>query len=157
MLNILGGSKPDSHLAVAKEALANPRTSIHLYGKGDGRPGRKMGHVTITAPSMREAEQMIQPLIDAVDEVRAGTGKSQKSAQPAAARGQSHAPQPLVAVISGSDSDIPKLNDAYDVLDKFDIPYECGITSAHRTPDYMAQYVGGCAEKGIKVIIAAAG
>lgn len=42
MLNILGGDAPDSHLKVAKEALRQPRTKIHLYGKGQARKGRKM-------------------------------------------------------------------------------------------------------------------
>ncbi|RFU30609.1 hypothetical protein B7463_g5740, partial [Scytalidium lignicola] len=67
MLNILGGSTPDSHLKLTERALSVPNASIHLYSKGDARPGRKMGHITVTAPSMSEAELIIQPLIDFMD------------------------------------------------------------------------------------------
>lgn len=51
MLNILGTDTPAGHLEVRSEAAKIPRAQIHMYGKGDinGRPGRKMGHVTITA------------------------------------------------------------------------------------------------------------
>jgi len=71
MLNILGGPAPDSHLLVAKAALNIPGAKVHLYGKGDGRPGRKMGHITLIASSMEEAESKIQPLINWVDAIRA--------------------------------------------------------------------------------------
>lgn len=70
MLNILGGSAPDSHLKIAERALSIPNASIHLYGKGAARPGRKMGHVTVTAPTMDQAEAIIQPLIDFTDDIR---------------------------------------------------------------------------------------
>ena len=71
MLNILGGGKSDTHLEVAKEALKVPRAAIHLYGKGGGRPGRKMGHITVTAVSVADAETAISPLIKLVDDIRA--------------------------------------------------------------------------------------
>jgi phosphoribosylaminoimidazole carboxylase len=67
MLNILGGSTPSSHLEIAERALSIPNASIHLYSKGAARPGRKMGHITITAPTMHQAETIIQPLIDFID------------------------------------------------------------------------------------------
>ena len=68
MLNILGGEAPDSHIKVAQKAMELfDGQGVHLYGKGQARKGRKMGHVTITAPTMGEAEGMIQPLIDYVD------------------------------------------------------------------------------------------
>ena len=71
MLNILGGGDPNTHLGVAKEALKVPRAAIHLYGKGGGRPGRKMGHVTVTAKSVEDAETAISPLVKLVDDIRA--------------------------------------------------------------------------------------
>lgn len=43
MLNILGGATTDSHLGVMKEAMLVPGATIHMYGKGNARPGRKMG------------------------------------------------------------------------------------------------------------------
>ncbi len=57
----------------------------------------------------------------------------------------------------GSDSDLPVMNQAAEVLDEFGIPYEIKITSAHRTPDIMASYSRNAYRRGIKVIIAGAG
>lgn len=76
MLNILGGSTPDSHLKIAERALSIPNASIHLYSKGAARPGRKMGHVTVTASTMHQAEAIIQPLIDFTDDIRVQRTKS---------------------------------------------------------------------------------
>lgn len=57
----------------------------------------------------------------------------------------------------GSDSDLPVMQQAADILDEFEIPYEIKITSAHRTPDLMASYSKNAYKHGIKVIIAGAG
>lgn len=64
---------------------------------------------------------------------------------------------PLVGVIMGSDSDWPTMKEACNILEKFDIPYEKQVVSAHRTPDDMAEYGKKARERGIKVIIAGAG
>lgn len=65
--------------------------------------------------------------------------------------------RPIVGIIMGSDSDLPVMKEAADILDVFGIPYEIKIVSAHRTPKYMAEYGSTAHEKGIKVIIAGAG
>lgn len=65
--------------------------------------------------------------------------------------------KPLVGIIMGSDSDLPVMNQAAEILDKFKIAYEVKITSAHRTPDLMASYSKNAYKRGIKVIIAGAG
>jgi len=70
MLNILGGPTPDSHFLVARHALNIPGAKLHLYGKGPGRPGRKMGHVTLIAATMEEAEENIKDLLNWVDALR---------------------------------------------------------------------------------------
>jgi len=57
----------------------------------------------------------------------------------------------------GSDSDLQVMQQAADILDEFEIPYEINITSAHRTPDLMALYSKNAYKRGIKVIIAGAG
>lgn len=57
----------------------------------------------------------------------------------------------------GSDSDLPVMNQACEILDKFGVMYEVKITSAHRTPDFMASYSKNAHKRGIKVIIAGAG
>lgn len=65
--------------------------------------------------------------------------------------------KPLVAIIMGSDSDLPIMQDAANILDEFQIPYELTIVSAHRTPDRMHEYAKNAQSKGLKVIIAGAG
>ncbi len=65
--------------------------------------------------------------------------------------------KPLVGIIMGSDSDLPVMKEAADILKEFKIPYEVKIVSAHRTPKYMAEYGSTAHERGIKVIIAGAG
>lgn len=65
--------------------------------------------------------------------------------------------KPLVAVIMGSDSDLPVMKDAIDVLEKFNISYEVNILSAHRCPEDTANFAKKTLTKGIKVIIAGAG
>lgn len=64
---------------------------------------------------------------------------------------------PKVGIIMGSDSDLPVMSKAAEILDKFNIPYELTIISAHRTPDRMYTYAKTAHERGIKVIIAGAG
>jgi 5-(carboxyamino)imidazole ribonucleotide mutase len=65
--------------------------------------------------------------------------------------------KPLVGVIMGSDSDMPVMQGAIDVLADFGVPHEVRIVSAHRTPDVMAEYARAAAGRGLKVIIAGAG
>lgn len=66
-------------------------------------------------------------------------------------------PSPLVGVIMGSTSDWPTMQHASDVLDDFAVPYQARVVSAHRTPQWMAEYATTAAERGLRVIIAAAG
>jgi len=63
----------------------------------------------------------------------------------------------LVGIIMGSDSDLPIMKQAAEILNEFNISYEMLITSAHRTPDLMASYSKSAYKRGIKVIIAGAG
>lgn len=64
---------------------------------------------------------------------------------------------PLVAVIMGSKSDWDVMRQADEMLTKFGVPHECRVLSAHRTPAQTAEYVAGAEERGVEVIIAAAG
>lgn len=64
---------------------------------------------------------------------------------------------PLVSIIMGSDSDLPVMREAADILAYFDIPYEITIVSAHRTPERMFDFAKKAAGRGLKVIIAGAG
>jgi 5-(carboxyamino)imidazole ribonucleotide mutase len=63
----------------------------------------------------------------------------------------------LVGIIMGSDSDLPVMKEAKEVLDLFGVPNEIAIVSAHRTAKKMVGYASGAKRKGIKVIIAGAG
>ncbi len=62
-----------------------------------------------------------------------------------------------VAVLMGSDSDLPVMRKALDVLAEFGIGYEVSVASAHRTPDKVAEFARSAADRGIVVIIAGAG
>jgi len=65
--------------------------------------------------------------------------------------------QTRVGLIMGSDSDWPVMQDAAEALAEFDVPFEVGVVSAHRTPGRMLEYAASAAGRGIEVIIAGAG
>ncbi len=64
---------------------------------------------------------------------------------------------PLVGIIMGSDSDWPKINAVAAALTEFGVEHEIGVMSAHRTPHVVQEYASSAIERGLKVIIAAAG
>ena len=126
-----------------------------------------MGHITVVARSMNDAEDAMQPLISAVDAARAGrtataapastAGTAAKSVATPLERKRDGRASPAVAVTMGSDSDLPILKPGLALLADIGIPYEVTITSAHRTPGRMFDFAHAAAGRGIKVIIAAAG
>ncbi len=63
----------------------------------------------------------------------------------------------MVAIIMGSDSDLPVMQKAADVLAELEVPFEMTIVSAHRTPERMFHFAQTAHERGIRVIIAGAG
>jgi 5-(carboxyamino)imidazole ribonucleotide mutase len=65
--------------------------------------------------------------------------------------------RPTVAVLMGSKSDWETMKSAADTLQEFGVSHECRVISAHRAPKALADYVGGCAARGTKILIAAAG
>ncbi len=65
--------------------------------------------------------------------------------------------QPLVAIVMGSESDLPVMKGAVEILNDFDIPFDIRVLSAHRTPHETAEYASGARDRGTKVFIAAAG
>lgn len=64
---------------------------------------------------------------------------------------------PRVGILMGSDSDWPRVQAAANALQEFGVPYEVHVMSAHRTPHRVAEYATTAADRGIQVIIAAAG
>ncbi len=156
MLNIIGASSNiDEITQYAKSTLSVQGASVHLYGKADCRKGRKMGHVTVVAPSDAELRSRLRPLLEnlpngsPIEETRLYAPSPQ-------IKGHSHT-HPLVGVIMGSDSDLPVMLPAAKMLDLFKIPYELTIVSAHRTPDRLVEYARSASSRGLRVVIAGAG
>ena len=65
--------------------------------------------------------------------------------------------EPVVGVIMGSRSDWETMQHAGATLDELGVPYETRVVSAHRTPELMAEYASGAADRGLRVLIAGAG
>ena len=65
--------------------------------------------------------------------------------------------KPLVSIIMGSDSDMPVMKQAAEILKEFEVPYEITIVSAHRTPKRLFEFSENAHKRGIEVIIAGAG
>jgi 5-(carboxyamino)imidazole ribonucleotide mutase len=65
--------------------------------------------------------------------------------------------KPLVNILMGSKSDWDVMKNASDTLNQFGVAHECRVLSAHRTPKETAEYVSGAEDRGVEVIIAAAG
>ncbi|KAI0695716.1 Phosphoribosylaminoimidazole carboxylase [Cytidiella melzeri] len=155
MLNILGVSDSLEDIKkFAEFALTVPGATTHLYGKGESRKARKMGHVTVVANSEAELRERLRPLLENMP--GANPHEVALFTPPRPTAGHSHK-FPLVGVIMGSDSDLAVMLPAARMLDKFGIPYELTIVSAHRTPDRLVEYSRTAASRGLKVIIAGAG
>lgn len=147
MVNVLGaksGTMEDT-MKSSNEALSLPGASVHWYGKDGCRAGRKMGHINITGSSQEEVDACLGPLLE-LEGIPV-------SILPG---GKLHA-SPLVGIIMGSQSDLPTMNAAVDIMKKFGVPYEVDIVSAHRTPDKLMDYSRSAAGRGVRVIIAGAG
>ncbi len=65
--------------------------------------------------------------------------------------------KPLVGIVMGSDSDLPVMKEAAEILKSFSIPHELKVVSAHRTPKDMAAYAEEAEARGLRVLIAGAG
>ncbi len=181
MLNLLGlGDLDKDPQALAKTylpatvSLQVPGTTVHLYGKSGCRKGRKMGHITVVGASDAEVADRLRPLQAALDYAteRADSAQpledaatlakrftyssSSAAAVPKSAADFTH-PHPQVGIIMGSDSDLPVMLPAAEILKKFGVPFELSIVSAHRTPDRMRDYARTAPSRGLSVIIAGAG
>ncbi|KAK6355097.1 phosphoribosylaminoimidazole carboxylase ade2 [Orbilia brochopaga] len=148
MLNILGGPQPDSHQTVCKLALETPGATLHLYGKAEARPGRKMGHITVVSDSITNCETLIAPLVAAAS-----------YASPTTSLIPATLPTPTspVAVIMGSISDLPIMSAALKTLEDFNLPTQPRIVSAHRMTQELYDFSRTAEQRGIRVIIAGAG
>jgi len=145
MLNVLGEADGQEGEQIAHEilgrAIAQPETGIHWYEKAEVRTKRKMGHITTIGAN----HAVVQRRLKAIQSLEGAPGVEEGGEAP------------LVGIIMGSDSDLPSMKNAAIELEKFAIPFEVCVVSAHRTPDKMMQYARDAAGRGIKVIIAGAG
>jgi phosphoribosylaminoimidazole carboxylase PurE protein len=66
-------------------------------------------------------------------------------------------PSPLVAILVGSDSDLPVVEETTKTLDEFGVPFELHVSSAHRTPERTKELVGDAEKCGVRIFIAGAG
>ncbi len=64
---------------------------------------------------------------------------------------------PLVSVVLGSDSDLPKVKSCFDLLEEFGVSFEVVVSSAHRTPEKTKEWAASLRTRGVKAVIAAAG
>ena len=161
MVNLIGSSSSmDPIDKTVRTALGVTGASVHLYGKKECRKGRKVGHITVTGENdavVRERMRTILQSMEDIDEAWiARTIGSDPKSNSASGVVKSH-PQPLIGIIMGSDSDLPTLLPGARILDKFEIPYELTICSAHRTPQRMVDYARNAAGRGLKCIVAGAG
>lgn len=149
MLNILGDeNEKNKELQICRRALETPGASVYLYGK-ESRPKRKMGHVNVVTSSMEESERRLSYII----------GKTKEPVKISVVQKMDNEAikKPLVGVIMGSDSDLPVMSAACNVLELFGVPFEVTIVSAHRTPHRMSKYAIEASQRGLKAIIAGAG
>ena len=142
--------------AIANFALTIPGASVHLYGKSECRKGRKMGHITLVADSDAQIRTRLRPLLQSLPNSTSQELDLYAPVPPPPGSGFSD-PHPLVGVIMGSDSDLPVMLPAARILDKFKIPYELTIVSAHRTPDRLVEYARSAVSRGLRTVIAGAG
>ena len=138
MINVIGSldSKLSTTLAPINAALTMPNTALHWYGKSPPKPRRKMAHINVTGGSSHEVLVTIKKLeaiADAANAAATGVHVPTTASAPEAAADS----PPLVGIIMGSDSDLPCMRSAAEILEKFEVPYEITIVSAHRTPARM--------------------
>lgn len=146
MVNVLGASSMKETLTSSNAAMEMPGAAVHWYGKTACRLGRKMGHINIIGDSQSQVDIALEKLL-LLENIPVTLLPGPLLTQEAS----------LVGVIMGSQSDLPTMNDAIQILKQFKIPYEVDIVSAHRTPDKLMQYSRSAGRRGLQVIIAGAG
>jgi len=137
MLNVIGDGELSTTMLPIVRGFSVPSATVHWYGKSPPKPKRKMGHINVTGNDARSVESMLRTLSADQDAIDAST--------------------PVVGIIMGSDSDLPTMRAAAEVLTDFGVPFELTIVSAHRTPQRLYEYSATAEQRGLKVIIAGAG
>lgn len=153
MYNVLGEADGEEGFSIAhqtmRRAMSVPGASVHWYEKPEIRKQRKMGHITVVGPTMEIVRKRMKWIINTKgiqDYPKENPGVVAESSL-----------GPPVGIIMGSDSDLPVMALAAEVLDSFGVEYELTVVSAHRTPERMVSYAQSAHKRGVKVIIAGAG
>lgn len=162
MVNILGDADSgDKAYRLEGDKVAEVIPGVHVfdYGKATATHKRKLGHVTVTGVN---APGYIDTLIQRSEELRKFPSKDHPE--------KGHIYQILnlrktedkkmtkhVEIRTGSDSDLPGIEDAFKFLRDVRVPYDARILSAHRTPDAMREHAIGLEKEGKRVSIGAAG
>jgi phosphoribosylaminoimidazole carboxylase len=157
MLNVLGEAGGEAGeraaAAVLARAYATPGASVHWYGKHGVSPQRKVGHVTFVGADGAQARARLAAVDPRAAAAMAAAADRVAAAELAGGGGAA----PLVGIIMGSDSDLPTMRAAAEVLEEFGVLCEVTVVSAHRTPERMFDYARGAAARGLRVIVAGAG
>jgi len=141
MQNVLGADTMEETMSEMKRAMGIAPVGLHWYNKtGAVKKGRKMGHWTLCASDLGTLANQLRDIWGAGAKMEPIPNK-----------------QPLVGIIMGSDSDLPTMEPAAKMLERFQVPFELTIVSAHRTPDRMFEYARSARERGLRVLIAGAG
>ncbi|KAG6541490.1 hypothetical protein Mapa_017165 [Marchantia paleacea] len=159
MYNLLGEDDGEAGFSIAhqmlQKAVTVPGASVHWYEKPEIRRQRKMGHITIVGPTASVVRARLNSIINSNESN--GTvhaiSKSLMELSPATDESVVAA----VGIIMGSDSDLPVMKAAAEILETFGVHYELTVVSAHRTPERMVTYAQQAHKRGVKVIIAGAG
>ena len=151
MMNILGSDTGDIGMRIAHRlmglAYGTAGASVHWYGKAGVSPQRKIGHVTIIGEDRKQCRNRLH-------RIQPDIYKLIKESTPDMSL---FTAVPEVGIIMGSDSDLPTMKAAAEILDEFGVRCEITVVSAHRTPERMMEYAKTAHERGLKVIIAGAG
>ncbi|KAJ1997019.1 phosphoribosylaminoimidazole carboxylase ade2, partial [Coemansia thaxteri] len=168
MVNVLGGA--NGHASVLEPCLASldiPGATVHLYGKDGAKAGRKMGHITVVADCALQLRRRVDLIVGHLPNAsaeehsrflyRSSCAPSTDGSVADVEKEDVREMAPLVGIIMGSDSDLPTMRPAAQILEQLGVPFELTIVSAHRTPDRMFDYARSAHKRGLKVIIAGAG
>jgi phosphoribosylaminoimidazole carboxylase len=161
MLNVLGESGGEEGMCAAHalmgRAYQTPGASVHWYGKSEVAAQRKIGHITIVGESNGVVRKGLRAIdAAAADAVEAATIKVRNELTMTSGEG-SKGGEVEVGIIMGSDSDLPTMKAAAEILEEFGIACEVTVVSAHRTPERMFDYAQSAHKRGLKAIIAGAG
>jgi phosphoribosylaminoimidazole carboxylase len=163
MLNVLGESGGEAGLRAAHELMGRayrvPGASVHWYGKEEVASQRKIGHITFVGKNNEECRRKLRAVDErAADAVVAASARVQADlALVAGTSGAGDEDRIRVGIIMGSDSDLPTMKAAAEVLEEFGVNCEVTVVSAHRTPERMFDYARDAPGRGLQVIIAGAG